>query len=78
MMGSKMHYEGWLVLKVSDIKDDATAKPVEEVLGKVEGVKRVVAYPAQHSVGIQFAEKGEVTTKQLIEALKQAGLIAST
>jgi copper chaperone CopZ len=78
MMGSKMHYGGLLVLKVDEIKDDATAKPAKEALGKVKGVERVVAHPAQHSVEVQFATKGDVTTKQLIEALKTAGLSATT
>ena len=78
MMGSKMHYGGLLVIKVAQIKDEATAKPVKEALGKVKGVERVLAYPAQHSVEVQFATKGDVTTKQLIEALKTAGLSATT
>jgi copper chaperone CopZ len=78
MMGRNLHYGGWLVLKVADVKDEATAKLAQEALGKVEGVKRVAAYPAQHAVGVEFAEKGDLTTKQLIEALKKAGLTAST
>jgi copper chaperone CopZ len=78
MMGGKMHYAGLLVLKVAQIKDEATAKPVQEALSKVKGVERVLAYPAQHSVEVQFATKGDVTTKQLIEALKTAGLSATT
>jgi copper chaperone CopZ len=77
MMGGKMHYGGLLVLKVNEIKDKATAKPVQEALGKVKGVERVLAYPAQHSVEVQFATKGDVTTKQLIDALKKAGLSAT-
>jgi copper chaperone CopZ len=78
MMGGKMHYGGLLVLKVAQIKDEATAKPVQEALSNVKGVERVLAYPAQHSVEVQFATKGDVTTKQLIEALKTAGLSATT
>jgi copper chaperone CopZ len=77
MMGGKMHYGGLLVLKVNEIKDDATAKPAREALGKVKGVERVLAHPAQHSVEIQFTTKGDVTTKQLIEALKTAGVSAT-
>ena len=77
MMGGKMHYGGLLVLKVAQIKDEATAKPVKEALAKVKGVERVLAYPAQHSVEVQFATKGDLTTKQLIEALKAAGLSAT-
>lgn len=78
MMGRNMQYGGWLLLKVADIKDEATAKPVKEALSKVEGVKRVVAYPKQHAVGVEFGTKGDLTTKQLIEALKKAGLSAKT
>lgn len=78
MMGSKMHYGGLLIIRVAQIKDEATAKPVQEALSKVKGVERVLAYPAQHSVEVQFATKGDVTTKQLIDALKTAGLSATT
>ena len=77
MMGRNMHYGGLLVLRVPAIKDDATAKPAQEALSKVKGVERVLAYPAQHAIGVQFATKGDVTTQQLIEALKRAGLTAT-
>jgi len=77
MMSGKMHYGGLLVIKVAQIKDEATAKPVQEALSKVKGVERVLAYPAQHSVEVQFATKGDVTTKQLIDTLKKAGLSAT-
>jgi copper chaperone CopZ len=77
MMGSGMHYDAILVLKVPDIKDEATAKPIEDALSKVAGVGHVVAYPAQHSVGVQFATKGDVTSQQLIDALSKTGVQAS-
>ena len=48
------------------------------MLGLLASVKRVVAYPAQHAVGVEFAAKGDLTTKQLLEALKKAGLTPST
>ena len=73
MMGAKMHYGGWLAIKVEEIKDDATAKPVREALGKIEGIKQTVAYPKQHAIGIQFAAKGRVSDRQLIDALAKAG-----
>ena len=76
MMGGNMHYEGWLALKVPDLKDDATAKQVKDVLSKVEGVKQVATYPKQRSVGIAFAAKGDLTSDQLIEALNNAGIKA--
>ena len=76
MMGSNMHYGGWLALKVPDLKDDATAKQVKDVLSKVEGVKQVATYPKQHSIGIAFVSKGDLTSAQLIEALAKAGIKA--
>jgi copper chaperone CopZ len=77
MMGSNMHYGGWLALKIPELKDDATAKHVKEVLSKVKGVKQVTTYPAQHSVGIAFATKGELTSAQLIDVLTKAGIKAA-
>jgi hypothetical protein len=41
-------------------------------------VKRALAYPAQNSVGIEFAPTGELTTRQLIEAVQAIGLTATT
>jgi copper chaperone CopZ len=77
MMGRNMHYEGLLLLKVADIKDESTAKPTQEALSKVKGVKRVVAYPAQHSVGIEFDAKGQLTSQELVAALADAGIKAT-
>lgn len=76
MMGSNMQYGGWLALDVPELKDDASANEVKEVLSKVTGVKRVVAYPARHSVGIAFDADGELTSQELIEALGDAGIKA--
>src|SRR3954469_19505781 len=47
MMGPSLHYDGWLVLKAADLKDDAAAKKAKEAIGKVAGVKNVAAFPAQ-------------------------------
>jgi len=44
----------------------------------VKGVKRVVAYPAQHSVGIEFDTKGKLTSQELVDALADAGIKATT
>ena len=76
MMGGNMHYGGWLALKVPDLKDDATAQQVKDVLSKVDGVKKVVAYPTMHSIGIAFATKGDLTSAQLIGALTKAEIKA--
>jgi copper chaperone CopZ len=78
MMGRSMHYGGWLLLKSADIKDEDTAKRAKTALSKVEGVKSAAGYPKQHAIGVQFGQKGDLTTKQLIEALKKVGLTAST
>ena len=75
MMGGSMHYDGWLALKTPDLKDDSAAK-AKESLGKVGGVKRVEAFPAQHIVEIQFASDGKITSGQLIDVLAGAGIKA--
>jgi copper chaperone CopZ len=74
MMGRNMQYGGTLVLDVPGVKDEATAKKAKAALGKVEGVEKVTLYPKQEAVAIEFTRKGKVTTKQLLEALKEAGL----
>lgn len=76
MMGGDMQYGGWLVLKVPKLDDDAAAKQVKEILSKVAGVKRVATYPTQHSVGVEFDAKGDLTSRELIEALDGAGIKA--
>lgn len=76
MMGGGMHYGAWLLLRSSDIKDDGSGKQVQVALGRVKGIKQVVAYPKQHAVGVLFDPEGELTTQQLIEALKEAGFNA--
>ncbi|HEX3601507.1 MAG TPA: heavy metal-associated domain-containing protein, partial [Lacipirellulaceae bacterium] len=63
MMGRNMHYGGSLLLKIADIRDEDSAKPVEQTLSKVKGVKHVVAYPDQHSVGVEFDSKGKLTSQ---------------
>jgi len=76
MMGGNMHYAGWLALKAPEIKDEASAKRAQEVLKKVEGVNRVIAYPAQHSLVVSFTAKGNLTTRALIDKLNEAGFQA--
>ena len=76
MMGSGMHYAGWLTLQVPTIRDAATAKQAQEALSKIEGVKRVVADPKKHSLAVQFSAKGKLTSQQLIDVLKEAGIEA--
>jgi len=77
MMGGGMRYGGWLALKVPSVKDEASGQKAKETLGKVEGVKTVAVYPAQHSVGVLFAGKGTVSSQQLIDALAKEGIEAS-
>jgi copper chaperone CopZ len=74
MMGANMHYGGWLALKVPDVKDEAKAKQVKEILSKLEGVKQVAIYPKQQSVAIAFVAKGDLTSAQLIDALSRIGI----
>jgi copper chaperone CopZ len=77
MMGGGMRYNGWLALKVPSITDDASGQKVKDLLGKVDGVKSVAAYPAQHSAAILFAGKGTMSSKQVIDALAKEGIEAT-
>jgi copper chaperone CopZ len=77
MMGGNMRYNGWLSLRVPSLRDEASAQAAKEALNNVEGVSRVVAYPSEHAVGVQFARQANVSSQQLIEALTEAGMEAS-
>lgn len=77
MMGADMQYEGILLLSVPDAKDKAAGAKATAALSEVDGVAKVAFYPQQKAVGIKFADKGKVSTTQLIEALKEAGLKAA-
>jgi hypothetical protein len=46
-------------------------------LSKVEGVKTVAVYPAQHSLGVLFAGQGTISSQQVIEALAKEGIEAT-
>jgi copper chaperone CopZ len=74
MMNRNMHYGAVLYLSVPGVKDRATGDKASAVLGKVEGVAKVTVFPQQEAVGIEFASRGKVTTRQLIEVLQQNGL----
>lgn len=76
MMGGKMHYGGLLILKVPSVKDDASAKRAKEAIAKIKSVKRVAAFPKNHTIGVQFSDKGDLTSEELIAALKQVGIEA--
>ena len=77
MMGGDMQYAGWLALKVPEAKDETAAKKAEEALTKLTGVKQVVTYPKQQSIGVQFDAKGKLTSETLIDALAAAGIKAT-
>lgn len=76
MMGGGMRYGAWLALKIPSWKD-STASEVQAALENMDGVKKIVPYPAQRAVGIQFAAGHDLTTARLIDTLKQAGIEAS-
>jgi hypothetical protein len=65
MMGRDMQYGGLLVLSVAGVNDKATGMKATAALGKLEGVARVTLYPQQEAVGVEFSDKGKVTSKQL-------------
>ena len=76
-MGKDMKYGGYLLLSLPDAKDKAMQKKATSTLEKVEGVAKAVYYPQTKFVAIQFADKGKVTSKQLLKALEDEGLKAS-
>jgi len=77
MMGASMHYAGWLSLKVPDVKNEASAEKAKKALAELKGVKQVVAYPKQQSIGVQFTDNGKLSTQDLLDALDKAGLKAT-
>ena len=77
MMGKDMKYGAFLLLSLPDAKDKAAQKKATTTLEKVEGVAKAVYYPQTKFVAVQFADKGKVTSTQLIKALDDAGLKAS-
>jgi copper chaperone CopZ len=76
MMGAGMRYGGWLALKVPSVTDEASGQKVKEALSKVEGVKTVAVYPAQHSAAVLFAGNGKLSSQQLIDVLSKEGIDA--
>ncbi len=77
MMGGNMQYSGWLSLKVPDVTVEGNAEKAKSALTKIKGISKVAVYPQQKAVGVEFTAKGDITSTQLIEALKEAGLEAS-
>src|SRR5438093_12167406 len=77
MMGAGMRYGGWLALSVPSITDETSGQKSKETLSKIDGVKSVAVYPAQHSIGVLFAGKGTASSQQLIEALAKEGIEAN-
>src|SRR5215471_3518791 len=76
MMGARMRYGGWLAMIGTYNTDDASGQKAKEVLSKVEGVKSVTTYPAQHKLGVLFAGQGTASSQQLIDALAREGISA--
>lgn len=76
-MGARERYGAVLVLSVPDAKDKATGAKAVAALKKVAGIANVTFYPQPKTVGIQFADKGKVTSADLISALEKEGLKGS-
>lgn len=76
MMGASMHYGSSIVLQVPEIGGMSNADKAKTALAKIPGVSKVTIYPKEKTIGVVFAEKGNVSTTQLIDTLKQAGLEA--
>jgi len=77
MMGAGMRYGGWLALSVPSITDDASGQKAKDAVNKVEGVKTVQPYPAQHKLAVLFTGNGNASSQQLIDALAKEGIQAS-
>jgi copper ion binding protein len=77
MMGGGMSYGSWLALSVPGIKDEASAKDAETTVGGMKGVAKVGASATRHTLSVQFAKDGNVSSRQLIDALEAAGFKAS-
>lgn len=77
MMGGQMQYGGWLALKVPEIGAEGNADKAKAALAKIKGVSAVAVYVPQKSIGISFTGQGSLTSVQLIDALKAAGLDAT-
>jgi copper chaperone CopZ len=77
MMGAGMKYDGWLVLSVPSIADEPSGQKVKTVLSKMDGVKTVAVYPAQHSAAVLFVGKGTMSSRQMIDALAKEGIEAT-
>lgn len=77
MMGANLHYGAWLALKVDGVKGEEVAKKTQKALEGVSQVARVSIYPKQEAVGIAFKPQGKVTTDELVQVLKEAGVTAS-
>lgn len=76
MMGGDLEYAGWLTLKSKDLREKDLSERAKEALEKVEGVKQVKVYPNQESLAVLFTAKGKVTSEELRDALKAAGIDA--
>lgn len=77
MMGGQMKYGGWLALKVPEIGAEGNADKAKAALAKVKGVSTVAVYGPQKAIGVAFSAEGKLTSVQLIDALKEAGLESS-
>ena len=77
MMGGGLSYGSWLALSVPGIKDDASAKMAEMAVHDIKGVTGVGASAMRHTLSVQFAQEGSVSSQQLIDALEAAGFKAS-
>jgi copper ion binding protein len=77
MMGGKLQYSGWLALKVPEMTSEGNVEKARAVLTKVKGVSNIAVYPQQKSVGVEFSAKGNISSAQLLDALKEVGLEAS-
>jgi copper chaperone CopZ len=78
MMGGGMKYSGTLALSVPTIRDTETGKTATGALEKLPGIAKVNAFPATHTMTVQFKAGANLKSSQLIDALDQVGMKAKT
>ena len=77
MMGGNMHYAGTLSIQVPKLATGETADKAKKVLSELKGVSKVVLDLNAKTVSVAFSTDGDVSTVQLLGALKDAGIEAS-
>ena len=74
---SATFYAGTLSIQVPKLATGETADKAKKVLSELKGVSKVVLDLNAKTVSVAFSTDGDVSTVQLLGALKDAGIEAS-